>query len=212
MKYLIVFLFMATQSALAIPGQVNLAWDASPTTDVTGYRLYWGTKSQTYTAANSVDVGKVLAYNLSALTPGTVYFIAVTAYNALKIESPYSNEVSLSVPLPPIQLKVSPQLVSIQSFQGANLLVKSTNDLKAWLSMPIQSTASDTVTFPVDKKITAQFYQASYQDLKPVQNMQLKPLPPLQLTKLQMLKLFLRYRPGHHPDSRKGAELLTGKR
>jgi len=79
-------------------GTIRLAWDANSEDDLAGYKVYYGTASGAYT--NSKDVGmatqsnSTVYYALEGLTPGQIYFIAVTAYNTSGSESDFSNEVS----------------------------------------------------------------------------------------------------------------------
>lgn len=69
----------------------TLMWDAS--TGATGYKLYYGSVSGTYTQV--VDVGNVTTYVIPNLAPAVYYFV-VTAYNA-NGESGYSNQVSKEI-------------------------------------------------------------------------------------------------------------------
>jgi hypothetical protein len=71
---------------------ITLAWDPSPEQDVTGYKIYYGTKAGTY--PNMLNAGKVSTYQLSNLPTGQTYYFTVTAYNGDGQESLYSNEVS----------------------------------------------------------------------------------------------------------------------
>src|SRR5699024_4562142 len=65
----------------AVPGaSVNLAWDASTSAGVSGYRVYYGTASGNY--AGSVAVGNVTATTFPGLVNGIPYFFAVVAHNA----------------------------------------------------------------------------------------------------------------------------------
>lgn len=83
-------------SSLAFAGNINLAWDASPSTGVGGYKIYYGTSSKNYTL--SVDAGNVTSYTMTGLQDGATYYFALKAYNIAKsIESAYSNEVSAPV-------------------------------------------------------------------------------------------------------------------
>ena len=84
----------AVQAASAL--SVNLAWDPNPAPDIAGYRLYYGTASQTYT--QQFDIGNSTAANVSGFLEGTVYFFATTSYNTLGIESMFSNEVAYTTP------------------------------------------------------------------------------------------------------------------
>lgn len=86
-------LFAANVSAAP---QVSLAWNASSTATVTGYRLYYGTASGNY--GSHSDVGNQLSYTVGGLTAGANYYFAVKAYNAAGTESDFSNEVSATAP------------------------------------------------------------------------------------------------------------------
>jgi hypothetical protein len=73
---------------------VPLAWDASTSPDVTGYKVYVGTASRTYGAP--ITIGNQTTYTVTGLSAGTYYF-AVTAINAGGDESDYSNEVTTTI-------------------------------------------------------------------------------------------------------------------
>jgi hypothetical protein len=88
--------FLSTMNSLA--GQVNLAWDPPDSaTDVTGYRLDYGTDSGSY--SQGVDVGNTQSYTVSNLSDGQTFYFAVLAYNQAGDQSGYSNEVSKTVPI-----------------------------------------------------------------------------------------------------------------
>lgn len=79
---------------------VSLTWqaptensDGSPLTDLKGYKIHYGTASQNYTGAISVDNPTLTTYLVSSLPAGKYYF-AVTAYNAAGTESSFSDEIS----------------------------------------------------------------------------------------------------------------------
>jgi len=79
---------------------VNLAWDANVEPDITGYRLYYGTRSGEYT--ESVDTGNVTTTRVDGLACGSVYYFALTAWNQAGLESDFSNEVEYLVPVDPL--------------------------------------------------------------------------------------------------------------
>ena len=82
----------------AATGAIRVAWD--PVTDprLAGYKLHYGPAETPY--SNAVDAGAAtqsgneVTYTLTGLTPGQTYFITVTAYDAGKTESSYSNQIS----------------------------------------------------------------------------------------------------------------------
>ena len=73
--------------------------DGTPLTDLAGFKVYYGTASNTYTQA--VDAGltatpSIPTYTVNNLMTGETYYFAVTAYDTSGNESSYSNEVSKS--------------------------------------------------------------------------------------------------------------------
>ncbi len=100
------FFFVASvaTAALSLPlaaagATFTLQWDPNTEPDLTGYKLYYGTASRTY--SSNIDVGNVTTYQLSSLQDGVTYFFAVTARDQDGNESTYSNEVTGRWNLPP---------------------------------------------------------------------------------------------------------------
>ena len=79
---------------------VTLAWDASASTNVAGYRVYYGTNSRAYFCVT--NAGLVLTQAVALPHRGR-WFFAATAYDANGLESDFSSEVSWeSKPAPPV--------------------------------------------------------------------------------------------------------------
>jgi hypothetical protein len=73
--------------------QLTFAWDAPTTGDPpTGYKLYWRIAPAAYTSF--IDVGNVLTGTLSGLTPATLYYVSVIAYNATG-DSVFAQEIGV---------------------------------------------------------------------------------------------------------------------
>ncbi len=86
-------------SPTIITGNVTLAWDASTSSNVGGYRVHYGLSSGIY--PNKFFVGSQTSYTLSGLDSGKTYYIVVTAHEAIGFdESVFSNEVSGKIPIP----------------------------------------------------------------------------------------------------------------
>jgi hypothetical protein len=85
--------FFVLSSARA--ASVTLAWDPSPSPDVTGYIVYYGDASASYSQA--FDVGNSTTATLSNLANGNAYFVVVTAYNGAGMQSVPSNQISFQV-------------------------------------------------------------------------------------------------------------------
>ncbi len=95
---------------IAHAGFLDLAWDApttntdgTPLTDLAIYRVYFGTSSAPCLGSSFQEVtsptlsptpGDSLVLRLGGLTPGTKYFVQVTALDTLWRESDCSNKVS----------------------------------------------------------------------------------------------------------------------
>ena len=80
--------------------RVTLAWDASPSAGVLGYRLYWGTNTRSYPFVT--NAGLVLTQSVVLPWRGR-WFFAATAYSTNGLELDFSSEVSWeSKPVPPV--------------------------------------------------------------------------------------------------------------
>jgi hypothetical protein len=84
--------------AAASSQSVTLGWNASPSSTIAGYRLYYGGVSHDYT--NAVEAGDATIVTVSNLAVGATYFFAVTAYDIVGLESAFSGEVGYTVPSP----------------------------------------------------------------------------------------------------------------
>src|SRR5262245_45900200 len=78
----------ALASISAFADSVMLAWDPSVSTNVVGYRVYYGIGSRSYT--NHVSVTGTNA-TVSGLAVATTYYFTATAYDSNGIESDYSS-------------------------------------------------------------------------------------------------------------------------
>jgi chitodextrinase len=78
----------------------SLAWDSVTVPNLSGYRLYFGTAPGTYlqSPGQGFSVGNVTNYTMIGLAGATRYYFAVTAFDTLSQESPYSNEVFKDIP------------------------------------------------------------------------------------------------------------------
>ena len=74
---------------------VSLTWDPVVANNLSGYKMYWGTASGSY--SSSVAFGQETVYKVTGLTVGVKYFFACTAYDTDGNESDYSNEVFVTI-------------------------------------------------------------------------------------------------------------------
>ena len=80
---------------------VTLAWDASPSTNVACYFIYSGFNSGQY--VDKLNAGPGTQFTVTDLIAGKTYWFSATAADSDGQESvEFSNEVSYTVPLPPL--------------------------------------------------------------------------------------------------------------
>ena len=92
-------------------GAVTLAWDPnSPSENIAGYRLYYGTESRSYMGV--IDISNGTLKKVSKLAKGYYYYFAVTAYNDAGEESDFSEELTVNTctyKLSPSRKKFKPE-------------------------------------------------------------------------------------------------------
>ncbi len=94
------------------PAIITLAWDPSPSTNVTGYNVYYGTAPRTYSTA--VNAGFSTTQVITNLTRGATYYFSATALDQNGLESEYSSELAYTVPI-----IVNPRLTLTRNTTGA---------------------------------------------------------------------------------------------
>ena len=97
---LLLLLVFSTQ---VLAASVNLVWDRVTSGPLKGYMVYYGPAlgspltNPVQGTDTKVDVGNNTTYTVPNLVEGTTYRFAVTAYDAVSVESGFSNEVSATV-------------------------------------------------------------------------------------------------------------------
>lgn len=84
-------------------GSISLSWtapttnaDGSPLSDLSGYRVYYGTASGFYTDSVTINNPGTLSTTISNL-PADTYYVVVRAFNSMNTESQASVEVSKTI-------------------------------------------------------------------------------------------------------------------
>jgi hypothetical protein len=70
--------------------------NGSPLTNLAGYKIHYGTASQSYTEVVALNNPSLNRYVLDSL-PGGTYYFAITAYNSAGVESTLSGEISATL-------------------------------------------------------------------------------------------------------------------
>lgn len=95
-KSLFVLTYLILGTSLAFSGSITIGWDPVTSVPVAGYKVYYGTASRSY--SNTITAGNVNTYTVSGLNEGSVYYFAVTSYDAQGKESSYSSELVVNIP------------------------------------------------------------------------------------------------------------------
>lgn len=118
-------------------GSVTLTWNASPSSAVTGYYIYYGLTSGIYNY--EISAGNNTNVTISNLVEGATYYFAATSHDGG--ESPFSSEVSYTVPVntsnPPgsISLPINSNSqfdFAVSGLNGNQYVVEASPDLVHW--------------------------------------------------------------------------------
>jgi hypothetical protein len=126
---------MAFSATVPAGQSVTLAWNASSDVTVTGYKIYYGVASRTYT--NQINAGNATSAIISGLVAGVTYYFAATAYDNLGQESGYSPEIIYSVPatLATMQIRSAPAgqfILTVTGLAGQTYQILATQDFTVW--------------------------------------------------------------------------------
>jgi len=135
-KFLGGLLILAALSTTVQAGQsVTLAWNQSTDPTVVGYNVYYGGASGNYT--NMINAGNTTNATISGLSPGNTCYFAATTYNNSGVQSPFSSEVSYTVPTPPpgVQIRITPTrqfVLTVTGPVGHTYDIQATQDFITW--------------------------------------------------------------------------------
>ena len=116
-----------------------LEWEPNPEPNIAGYNVYIGSSSRNYSQV--IDVGLETSIPLTNLTRGITAFLAVTAYDADRLESPFSDEVFYTPPVDgitattlPCRLAVADGLIWVEvvGLPGQQCRIAASSDLEQW--------------------------------------------------------------------------------
>lgn len=157
-------LALLQSSFSAFGDNAKASWNRSTSSQVTGYRIYYGIASGNYT--NSVTVGNVADYTISNLVNGVTYFFATKAYTASGLESAFSNE-ALFVPGggATLQLRMAANkqaILTLTGKSGHTYQIQSSANLTSWNvigSVTVGGSGTATFTDTSAPSYTKRFYR-----------------------------------------------------
>jgi hypothetical protein len=163
--FLLVMLACLAGVEKACGRNIILNWDASASPNVTGYNVYYGTTSGTY--SYKVDAGNATSVTISNLACGVTYYFAATAYDANGDESQFSSEVSF-VAAGILKMTVGansggPPAIQFPAEPGHWYEIQATTDFNNWSSIWQSDVAVSNVwmqfTDPNAGQFTSRFYR-----------------------------------------------------
>lgn len=149
---------------------VSLGWNPSPSTNVTGYYIYYGPSSGNYT--NVVPVSNVTNVTIRGLVSGQTYYFAATAYNSSYQTGGFSSELSVTAGTVATQaaagflsaiatLPAGQFGFSMAGSTGAEYIVQASTDLVHWVALQTNS-APFTFVDSNASHFSHRFYRAVY--------------------------------------------------
>ena len=129
------------QAVIALPVNqydLTLEWDPSPSPDVIGNHLYFGTTSGDYT--DDIAIGDVTSVDVPDLSYDVTYYFVVTAVGVNGQESAYSNEFSYVRNLPPLPIAIiqiqavadGQFMLTVPGTAGHTYDIEATEDFNTW--------------------------------------------------------------------------------
>src|SRR5262245_25519308 len=96
---MVTLLLVISFARVAEAANLTLAWDSPSDSVTTGYIIFYGTASRSY--SQQINSGPVTSYTVTGLTAGTTYYFVVCAYSATGALSSPSTEISGTAPADP---------------------------------------------------------------------------------------------------------------
>ena len=116
-----VTLFILSIDCMAAGITARFSWQPNQEENVTGYRLYYSTKSRRYNLKNSIAIDNPQPRNgriygeIPGLIVGTTYYFVVTAHDDQGAESEYSQEIQWTAAVITSQRPPTPRIISVRT-------------------------------------------------------------------------------------------------
>ena len=93
---ILIVAFLALFPDIGIASSLHVTWNANTDSDLSGYKVYYGTQSNTY--GTPVPIVDATSYDIPNVQTGSTYYVAVSAYDSSNNESVKSAELSAYIP------------------------------------------------------------------------------------------------------------------
>lgn len=128
----------AVSATLSASYSLTLSWNPSPSPEVAGYHLYYGTASGNY--SEDTLLGNETAVTVSGRWSGVTYYFAMTAVGTNGLESGLSSEVSYRQELPGAQIQIhgvsdGPLVLTVTGPTGQSYDIEATQNFTNWTAI-----------------------------------------------------------------------------
>jgi hypothetical protein len=143
---------------------ISITWDTNIDASVTGYRLYMGPTSSNY--VTSFDAGTNTTVTITGLKEGQTNYFTVAAYNASRMESAPSVQMSYVVPGLLVSIMPTnagdPLKLNFPVAPGHSYEVQASVDLTNWTKIYQTATATSNAWTSFQDPQTASFPKRFY--------------------------------------------------
>lgn len=123
---------------------IRITWNANQESDLSGYKVYYGTSSGNYDAP--IAVGNRTAYEITGLNEGVRYYVSLTAYDTSANESAKSAEISGIAQSSTSSTIITTTLPSSTSTSASSASSTSSVQLVTTTTVPISTTTTAVTT------------------------------------------------------------------
>lgn len=150
LKIIIILIIILLGNNIAFAGTANLSWNANSESDLSGYKIYYGTSPRTGDCPtggypNVLNAGNATSYAINNLTDGQTYHFSITAYDTSNNESCFSSEESKTIPTTTSatisNVKFTPVIEGATNISGKNFTITilnagTTTQVAQWTAQP----------------------------------------------------------------------------
>lgn len=151
---------------------ITLEWNPSPSSNVAGYDVFYGTNSGNYNTAVPIENSTATNVTVKGLIPGVTYYFAAAAFDNSGNISAYSPEISAvagaTSPVVPTMTSIVNSLKSNGQFgfsvsvnAGSQCIVQASTDLVHWVTLQTNLSSFNFVDSNASQ-FSHRFYRTAY--------------------------------------------------
>ena len=143
---------------------VLVNWTPVVSSDVAGYHVYWGYAPKTYSGVFTVNGPSTNSMGFNNVTPGKIYYYAVSSFSPRNLESTFSNDIAFARPSVSYTVAMTPYingmyLLTINTFTGAIVALQSSPNLIVWKTLRTFTAQNDVTQFSITPVQATDYYR-----------------------------------------------------